>query len=427
MHMPARHCLRITACIALLALLLPGCKRSSFDPPQRMGAPALVNTGQGQQLWLATVQEEQYQIRMGRRSSGVMLETRYHLLVQAHDPASMQRTWLKELKMLRSKEGGIGAQVRIMGQQGDVVWVWLHDQPLALSARDASVLADRAKLEQANPALAGLFPAKIDYYTWMGDHLVVGLADGRHVRITLPGFRAEPYQIDDENAFRYANNLTARWNGGFRTEEFGVRHGLFGERWIGLLSDKEARDGENDGFGGNYADSAEIDTERETARRTFRVATVGRTKAFSEGSHPRIVKLNPIADAGTWLQGTLLKASAVPGASPFTLRGRMWRPTVRPPLQLRNPDGVLVLHKTRIDEQGRLAIARVNEQFQAMWTTVLPFTELTNRWEADGHLLLMGGWDEGQPGMSRHQEALLSLDLTTGKLQGRHVGDEKAL
>ena len=36
-----------------------------------------------------------------------------------------------------------GAQVRILGQQGDLVWAWAHDQPLALSARDGAVVADR--------------------------------------------------------------------------------------------------------------------------------------------------------------------------------------------------------------------------------------------------------------------------------------------
>ena len=113
---------------------------------------------------------------------------------------------------------------RILGQQGDIVWMWVHDQPLALSARDATVVADRAKIEQANPGLAGLLPNERKFYTWMGE-LVVTLADARRVRIALPGFRAQPYPVADERQFSQANAMNTRWNVGYDTQDFGVRHG----------------------------------------------------------------------------------------------------------------------------------------------------------------------------------------------------------
>ena len=60
------------------------------------------------------------------------------------------------------------------------MWMWVHDQPLALSARDGALIADRAKIDQANPGLSGLLPTELKFYTWM-DELVVTLADARRV------------------------------------------------------------------------------------------------------------------------------------------------------------------------------------------------------------------------------------------------------
>ena len=474
---------------ALLALA--ACSASQFEPPERSGPAALVDAGAGKQAWLATTQEEERSRRVGRGASGRWVtESIYHLRLQAHDPANAQRLWLKELKAVPDKEGGRSAQIRILGQQGDVVWTWVHDQALALSARDASVVADRAKIEQANPDLAGLLPRELKFYTWMGE-LVVTLADARRVRIVPPAFRAEPYAVANEEQFRYAGGMTHTWNGDSATQEFGVRHGRFGGEWIGLLSEAEARDGESDGYGDHYADSAEIADEREMARRTFWRATSGfnteyrkqgregiceslagraaesaaskaffedkdkyfenvmrndgkyrdedadaRARdaqracldAFDEERYKRIVKLERIPGAGEWLQGRLLKASATPGAPQWVQRGIVMKPAVRPPLRLADSDGVLVLHRTRMDAQGRLALSRVDGTFaRTLWTAVLPYAELTGRWETGSHLLLHGNWSEERAGVTRRHEALVSLDLASGRWQGWDLGGDAAL
>src|SRR5690606_25371318 len=176
-------------------------------------------------------------------------------------------------------DGGAGAQVRILGQQEGVVWVWVHDQVLGLSARDGSQVADRATLERANPDLKGLVPGELKFHTWVGA-LVVTLADARRVRIAVPGFRAVPYQVADERQFSHAVSLGTTWNGGHDTREFGGRHGRFGDDWIGLLSEKEARDAADDGRGDHYADSGEIDDEGDMARRTFWRASSGYNDEF---------------------------------------------------------------------------------------------------------------------------------------------------
>ena len=154
----------VFAFAALLALSLAACSHGRFEPPERDGPIGLVDTGSGKQAWMALTQEEEVSRHVGggsRRIGKWVTEYRYHLRLQAHDPATAQRLWSKELEVLRDKEGGLGARIRILGQQGDIVWMWVHDQPLALSARGAAVVADRAKIEQANPGLAGLLPNEL--------------------------------------------------------------------------------------------------------------------------------------------------------------------------------------------------------------------------------------------------------------------------
>ena len=98
---------------------------------------------------------------------------------------------------------------------------------------------------------------------------------------------------------------------------------------------------------------------------------------------------------------------------------------MRPPLWLSSPEGVLVLHRTRLDAQGRLALTRLDGAFRERWTTVLPFDELSNRWEMPGRLLLYGSRDDAPPGMSDRREALVALDLADGGWHGWRVEDER--
>ena len=477
------------------ALLLAACSHSTFDPPERSGPIGLVDAGSGKQAWLATIQEEERSRNVGGGSRSVgkwVTESHYHLRLQAHDPATARRLWLKELKVLRDKDGGRNAQLRILGQQGDVVWVWVHDQVLALSARDGSMVADRATLERVNPGLKGLVPDELKFHTFIGA-LVVTLADARRMRIEVPGFRATAYQVADERQFSHAVSLGTTWNGGHDTQEFGVRHGRFGEDWIGLLSEREARDAEDDTSGDNYADSADIDDERDMARRTFwraaataynddflvygghkgvqgycadraertardddsnafmRAAADGNLDGYNNGARAtapathaqrirdcvqtfdaekfkRIVKLERMPGAGEWLQGRMLKAEAVPRAPQWVQRGIMMKPAVRGPLLLDDPDGVLVLHRTRMDAQGRLALSRVDATFaRTLWTAVLPYDALTNRWAVSSHLLLNGNWSETREGVTTRHEALLSLDLASGHWSGWDIGADASL
>lgn len=91
------------------------------------------------------------------------------------------------------------------------------------------------------------------------------------------------------------------------------------------------------------------------------------------------------------------------------------------------PDGVLVLHRTRLDARGRLALARLDRAFAPLWDVPLPLAELSNRWPTTDGLLLYGHWDDAPPTRSDRREALVAVDLANGDWRGWEVGSERAL
>ena len=134
-----------------------------------------------------------------------------------------------------------------------------------------------------------------------------------------------------------------------------VRQTTIAGRWLGLYTDREAVDAGNDEFGTRYGEPFTIFNEGPLARRTFRRATLGKTREFSEGRHDR-----------------LLGVAAVAG-SPAYLRGRFFHtPGTEKALPMREPAGVLVQHQTRIDAEGRVAITRIDSELQALWTQRCP-------------------------------------------------------
>ena len=412
----------------LVVVFWPGLQ-STFEAPRREGPPALIAGANAPLLWLLTRQEEERSRRIGggSRSSGRWVtETYQHFHLQAFGADDAQPRWKRTLRVIKEEPSTYSLQSRLLGQQGEVVWIWLCDEVLALRASDAQVLADRAAIERINPDLAGLLPRDLRLHTWYGG-LVITLVDGRFVRLRSTDFVAEPFTIDDPNAWRYASQMSSTWNGLYQTNDFGVRAGLFDGRWIGLFSEGERKDAIEDGFGDSYRNADTVLDENHGARRRFWLAKVGRTREFSEGDHPRISDLTAIDGTDTWLEGRLLKAPDVPGVARGTFtRTGIWQETAREPVKL-DGGGTLLLHNTRIDAEGRLALARLDGAFRTQWKSTLPFKSFGSRWTVPGRLLLYGGGDYSRPFMGEVNEAIVSIDLASGEWSGWDVAAETAL
>ncbi|MBX3724336.1 MAG: hypothetical protein KF823_00270 [Xanthomonadales bacterium] len=411
-----------------LAMYLGG-TRSDFEPARRNGPLLLVHAPDGgHALWLALHQTEVRSRRIGggRHSSGRWITERlYHLRLQVHAPDTTRPTLSRTLAVVHEKDSGHQAVLRILGQQGDAIWLWLNDAPVLLAAVGGVQRAGLADLEAANPDLAGLFPRELRHWTWM-ESLFVRLADGRLVRLDAATLLAHPHEVVDRERFEHAGRQTSTWHGGYATADFGVRHGRFGNDWVGLFSASEASDAANDPWGDHLFSSAEVADEGASARRRFWKATLGRTREFSEGSHPRLLSLEPIGPEREWLQGRLLKAPSAPGDPQWLQRGNTWRPAPGEPMRMSSPEGVLVLHRTRLDTRGRLALGRLGADLAPLWETQLPLAELSNRWPLPATLLLYGHVDDAPPGRSDRRELLVAVDLSDGSWRGWEVGGDRA-
>ena len=223
-----------------------------------------------------------------------------------------------------------------------------------------------------------------------------------------PDFHAEPYTAPNDEYFRNAQFMATRWNGGYHTQDFLVRQMMTDGRWIGFYSPKEADHAGRDEFGDHLAKPEVVDDEGAQARRTFWTARIGKTKEFTEGAHDR-----------------LFDVTRVPGAPEFLEAGLLIRQGTRQPLRLQDPSGFLVLHRTRLGEEGRLAFTRLDDNLKTQWTTKLPFHDLRNRYEVPGRLLLYGIVQQTERGVTGTSEHLVSLDLGDGKLQAWNVPMEQ--
>lgn len=185
-----------------------------------------------------------------------------------------------------------------------------------------------------------------------------------------------------------------------RTDPNLVRQSMLWGRWIGLHTEKEAADAGNDGFGDRLKNPLGNGDEGALARRNFWTARIGRPRQFSEAAHDRLFDVTQLPGAGEFLEG-----------------GFLIRQGSKTPLQLDDPDGTLILHRTPIDAQGRLALSRRANQLREQRKTVLPFTELINRWEWPDRLLPVGKEEIGVPGASRRREHRGVTHQADGRMQ----------
>jgi len=413
-NLAGRIFLPIGGALVLIALF-PSCNRSTFRPAEREGPLALVQHDQKQHLWLMLKQEEQRSRHLGgRRMIGKWItEIYYHFDLQAHDPGTAQRLWKKRLLTVKDDAGGRTAQARILGQDGEIVWLFLNDGPVAVSSKDGSKLADASAIEQRNPTLRDLIPKDLDFYAY-DDGLVIIAADARRFRIRGSDYIAEPYTPPNDEYFRQVQFMATRWNGDYHTRDFLVRQMNTNGRWIGLFNEKEAADAGDDGFGDKIATGEpgsnpdRVYYESTQARRTFWSARIGKTKEFSEGTHDRLFDVTQIPGAPEYLEGGLLI-----------------RQGTKQPLRLKDPDGFLVLHRTRLGEEGRLALTRLDDSFKTQWTATLPFHDLRSRYEIPGHLLLYGIVQQTEKGVTGSSEHLVAVNLHDGKMQSWNVPAER--
>ncbi len=414
-----RNSLRnLLICVSLAGLAACGAS-SSFLAPEPQGPAAMVEDAGKPRLWILSKQEEQRQVAVGGggRSSSLRwrTDTFFHFNLQAYDPVTTQRLWTQRVFTFGDPEAGgtqpsrvIGSAEsgRMLGQEGAVVWLLIGDAPYAVNASDGKLVLDPAKLQEINPELKGLLPSEGKHYGF-DRGLVLMSADARQFVVRGTGFKAAEYTPPPPPE---AEQGPLRANGNREMvpmRSFGespARQATLGGQWLGLYSQKEMLDASSDDWGGHLRWPYTVIDEGRLARRSFwraKIATVQRW----EDKFERLSELTPVAGGPTFLKGR------------FITDGHPDRA-----LLLENPQGLLVLHSTRMDDAGRLALARIDANMKTPWRTELPLSETDavrsiRQWRLPGHLVIVGELQSESNGVTSREPYLVSVDLATGAMQ----------
>jgi hypothetical protein len=416
---------RMCGFVAVLALLfgVAACRSSHFETPDVQGPPAMVMHAGQPRLWMLSKQEEQRQVSVGGGSRYSTpkwrTDTFFHFSLQAIDPLSGKSAWTQRLLTFGDPEAkgsapsrviGSSVSARLLGQDGEVVWLLIGPAPYAVSVADGSILADGDKLQQLNPELQDLLPSEARHYGF-DQGLVLMSADARRFVVRGAGFKAASY-VPPPPPTEAPGKLLASGRHEMAPmhplDEEPLRQTTLGGQWLGLFSEKEAEDISSDDDGSTLRYPWSVHNEGSLARRTLWRARIGTVKHFDD-VFEQLADLAPVAGAPTFLKGR------------FASDGRTGQP-----MRLENPAGVLVWHSTRMDSAGRIALARLDENLKTVWKSELPLSETNfvrrlQTWPVPGHLVVVGELQSEDAGVTSRDDYLISIDLANGKVVSRKL------
>ena len=174
-------------------------------------------------------------------------------------------------------------------------------------------------------------------------------------------------------------------------------------RWIGLFTEKEAEEAASDAWGDKFAYPYSIFNEGSASRRTFWQVDTERRQDREE-TFEAIAALSPIPGTPTYLRGRFVKQ--LPGDTPMAAT---------------DPAGLFVWHVTRMDDLGRLALARIDTSLQPLWTTTLPLSDNSTGnpvryWLLGDRIVVMGGLRTEVDFVVGDELMLVSVGLDDGDL-----------
>ena len=167
----------------------------------------------------------------------------------------------------------------------------------------------------------------------------------------------------------------------------------------------------NDPFGDRLAYPYSILDEGASSRRSFWAVQTEQVRRFDE-RYEHIHRLEPIAGSAVFLRGRFLKQ--LPGEAAVAAK---------------DPDGVFVWHSSRVDDAGRLSLARLDAQLELLWSTELPMSESgtanpVRYWLLGRHVVAMGQWRREIDHQVSRQPHLVSIAMSDGTMVAHNLGLE---
>jgi len=363
------------------------------SPADVIGPPVRAGSAQGDRVYVLTSQWKTF--RSAFRSSSTSY-TDLYVDVWAFDAADARPVWRHRLARDRS---GVNMGRALLGAQGGTLWALDPKGLVGLSLTDGAVVADAARIEAANPGLKGLIPTEASYFRFDAAGLAFTAADGRNWRLPNEGLKAEPATTAPAQAPVAGVVRPAHIAGGNGTYAFMERGLSIGPRWLGLLDAEEAKT-----FAANGAIGG-VDPASHPRMRLWR-ASIGSKPTFF-GPKPTFGAFAPLPESPEFINSGLLSNGV----------------TNSLPILLFRPDSVLVLHRDRLGDAGRLRLTRISGPAgKALWTVELPMQALESVMPGEGSLVLLGARDEPGPRRGPNSrdtvsvDQLVAVDLASGRM-----------
>jgi hypothetical protein len=387
---------------------LAACSGTRLGPLEVQGSAALVNDGGTPRLWLLTRQEETRESSTPGRGPNRRKLVQVHFDVHAFDPVSARPLWTERVYSFVSQDGdnapivGSTRRGRLLGQDGDRVWLVIGREPRAVSATDGRLLDDVARIAERHPEVTTLLPDDPQRYTFDGG-LVFMAADAQRYVVRGPDGALAPYtpRSDPPVAITHESVKTPLRP----TGDVPLRLLQLGGKWLGLYTARETEDAATDPFGRHLQFPYTVIDEGPLARRTLWWATVDTMQRFDERM-AHLTGFSAVEQSPVFLHGRFVRA---PGRDT-----PLWPP---------DSAGLLIAHTTRIDRAGRFALTHLDTALRRVWTAELPLSDTpsdgymrTSIWPLPGRLLLAGELATLDGDIVRRDVHVVSVDLATGSV-----------
>jgi hypothetical protein len=363
-----------------------------YSPLGLFGAPVFVkDAGEGRAYFL-TGQWRTFRTA-SKGTSTKQVTTYFYVDLWAVDAATAKPLWRKRVD---AERGGGMSDRTLLGVDGGTLWLMIRSRLVAISAADGSVLAAAGQVESLNPELQGLMPMEDRYYVFDGRGLIIVAADARQWRIDPVTFTVSPAPPTGGVSAQAVPPVFYTPSG---TSLHLVRGVQSPGNWLGLLTEEEAKSLEQyDNIG---------DAWDEVRRRLWSAQTEKNDKMFA--NQLDYTDLKPLTIPPDFLQPGLLREYQTG--------------TQLPALTLADPESIVVVHRERLGEAGKLRLVRVaTPDGNIVWESTLPLTVIQSVKDMGANLLLFGvEYIEGDPEirdtLRDSPKRLVAVDWTTGTVK----------
>lgn len=393
-----------------------------LEPAERRGAPLRAAQSGADRIYFLTTQSERIiPLRLGRRGGARRIRDLLHVDLWALDSATLHVVWKQRLRTFEDR-GALNHE--LLGADGDTLWLFVRE-PLGVALGDGAVVADGARIESANPAMAGKRVDEAGYVAFGAQGLQLTLNDATQWVVDGRTFLAQPRATAPPKPAR----VLAPAHEESYTSGFQLRGLPIAGRWLGVLTEGEATrlrgqpavpgttPGERPGLAADFFARLHVPDDLRAQPQAYRLWSARVTKVSAAppgwskelpdnwGTRDQFSDYQPLPEAPSFLQAGLLGN----GRSEI-------------PFWFRAPDSVLVLHHDRIGGAGRLRLARVaGPAGRVVWDAALPLKNLQAVMGGERTLVFAG--TEPDPAhdprskTSREQhEKILSVNVEDGQL-----------